>query len=155
MAKEKEERIPVTRKRRSFSDIADLGFGDFINSLRDDLLYRFPDAVRKPQFPRVDVKEDTDKFVLYAAVPEVKKEDINIEVDEDTVTVSGEQAEKKQKREQGNWLRKEQYCGSFSRTFAMPVPVNTEKVSARCRNGILAVELPKKESSKRKSVEIE
>jgi len=102
----------------------------------------------------VDIYEEGDNIILKAEIPGMNKEDIQVSLTEDTVTISGKKSEEK-KIEKENYYRKEIRTGSFSRSFTLPCAVDREKVKATYKNGILEIVLPKAEKEKAKEVKIE
>ena len=101
----------------------------------------------------LDLYEDKDNVYVRAEVPGVKKEDIEISLHEGTLTLSGER--KADKRvENAEAIRAERLVGQFSRSVALPSPIQGEKVTASYRDGILSVILPKAEESKPKQIKI-
>ncbi len=102
--------------------------------------------------PIVDIYEDEDKIVLLAEIPGAKKEDIDIEMTDDSVTIRGERkfvSEQKQ-----NYLRVERPYGKFARTFAISTPINAADVKASYKDGILEISIPKAEAIKPKKIEV-
>lgn len=103
--------------------------------------------------PAVDVYQDKDQFTVYAELPGLKKEEIEISLNGDTLTISGERNhEAEAKAEQG--FRTERFFGKFQRSLTLPVPVNAEKVNATYKDGILKVVLPKAEEAKPKQIPV-
>jgi HSP20 family protein len=102
--------------------------------------------------PAVDVRETDEEFLIRAALPGVEKEDLNLEVKENTLVLSG-QVKATKDREDG-WLRRELPAGQFYRAFNLSAEVEAAKVSAGLRNGILEIKLPKAERSKPRRVQI-
>jgi HSP20 family protein len=100
-------------------------------------------------YPSVDAYEEDDKFVVKAALPGVKKEDINIEVDENTLSISGESRYQNEVRQE-NLYKSEISYGKFVRSFSLGKNVDSERVKANFKDGILTVELPKKEDERAK-----
>lgn len=101
----------------------------------------------------VDITEDDKEYLIKAELPEVKKEDIKLTVDEDVLTITGER--KYEKEEKGKkYHRVERAYGSFMRSFTLPEDADGSKVSAECKDGLLKVHLPKSEKSKPKSIEV-
>lgn len=99
-----------------------------------------------PSLPKVNIKDHGDGFEIELAVPGMKKEDFNIEVDAEVLTISSETKEEKQeKREQ--YTRREFFQSSFKRTFALPETVDGSKIDATYVDGILKLTLPKKEEA--------
>ena len=107
----------------------------------------------------VDVYETNDNVVLKAAVPGLKPEDLDISITGDVLTIKGEYKSEDQlpegQGEQGrNYFRRERRYGAFTRQLTLPTAVDTDKVTATFENGILTLEMPKKEAVKPKSVKI-
>jgi len=96
--------------------------------------------------PAANVVELADRFKISLAAPGLTKDDFNIDVDSHTLTVSSEKEEKKESAEE-NFTRKEYNYSSFSRSFNLPEDVQAEKISARYINGVLELDLPKKETA--------
>jgi HSP20 family protein len=97
--------------------------------------------------PRTNIIEKNESFVLEFAVPGMKKNDFKINLDNKLLVVSAD-LEEKSKDKEANFTRKEYEVGSFKRTFIMPKTVDADKIKADYKNGILRVELPKKEEVK-------
>lgn len=110
------------------------------------------DLVSGTWVPPVDVAETQDKILVRAEVPGIKQEDISIEFENGLLTLRGER--KLEKTEGVTWHRVERIYGNFSRTFTLPRSVDPEKISASYREGILEVEVPKREEAKPKHIKI-
>lgn len=104
--------------------------------------------------PSVDISENENAFVLKAELPGVSREDINIDINNKTLTLKGEK-KFEEKTEKENYVRVERSYGSFSRTFALSDKVDTENVKASYKDGVLEVTLPKKEEAKPKEIKVE
>ncbi len=103
--------------------------------------------------PSVDIFEDKDKLVLEAELPGMTRDDFDLTVENNVITLSGER--KFEKRTDGeNYHRVERSYGNFSRSFTLPQTVNTENVKAEFRDGILHVSLPKREETKARKIEV-
>jgi HSP20 family protein len=96
--------------------------------------------------PAVNIKESEIGFELELAIPGKKKEDFNIEVDNDVLTVSMETKSEDETSEE-NYTRREFSYTSFKRSFTLPETVDNEKIKASYENGILTFKLPKKEDA--------
>jgi len=103
--------------------------------------------------PRVNIRESKDDVILTFEVPGMKKEDIKVTVKENVLTVSGERKEVVEQQEQ-QFVRNEILTGSFSRSFTLPESVDTDKITADYKNGLLDVKLAKKEAVKPKEIEV-
>ena len=99
--------------------------------------------------PSVDIAESDKEFEIQFQLPGLKKEDIQINVDSDRLTVSGERKFENEKKEK-NYHTVESHYGSFSRSFYLPDSVNAEKIDASYKDGILTVLVPKDEKKESK-----
>ncbi|MBO3097994.1 Hsp20/alpha crystallin family protein [Gelidibacter pelagius] len=99
--------------------------------------------------PAVNIKENADEFFLEIAVPGMKKSDFNIDVDNKVLSISSETREEQEHKEE-NYTRREFGYSSFKRTFTLPDTIESDKISAQYKEGILTVHLPKKEEAKDK-----
>jgi HSP20 family protein len=104
--------------------------------------------------PAVDVYEDEHKVVLKLEVPGIRQEDLDVRVENQTLTVRGERRFESEEKEE-NFHRIERRFGTFTRSFTLPVTVDTGSVAAKYENGVLAIQLAKKEAAKPKQVKIE
>lgn len=103
--------------------------------------------------PLVDITEDEKEYLIKAELPEVKKEEVKITVQDDVLTISGER--KYEKEEKGKkYHRVERAYGSFVRSFTLPEDADGTKVAAEFKDGVLKVHLPKSEKAKPKSIEV-
>lgn len=98
--------------------------------------------------PAVNIMDNKDEYKLYFAVPGMKKDDFNIDVEGNMITISCEKEESKDEKEK-NYTRREYNFYSFNRSFTLPEEVNREKIEATYENGLLMVWLPKKEEAKK------
>jgi HSP20 family protein len=103
--------------------------------------------------PAVDVHEDKDNFYVRTELPGMTKNDIDISLHNDTLSISGERKEN-QRYDKAETLRSERFLGRFQRTFGLPAQVQAEKVKASYTDGILTVTLPKAEEAKPKQIEV-
>ncbi len=101
--------------------------------------------------PAVDVYQNKDQYTVHAELPGLKKEEIELSLNGDTLTISGERKQET-KSEEGS--RTERFFGRFQRSVILPVPVNAEKVNATYKEGILTVVLPKAEEAKPKQIPV-
>jgi HSP20 family protein len=104
-------------------------------------------------YPSVDIFEDKDNVVLKAEIPGVAKEDLQVNVNDETITVSGEKR-KEEKKEDKDYFRLERSYGSFKRTFALPSEVDSSRAKAKFKDGVLEVTIPKSEKAKKKEVKV-
>jgi HSP20 family protein len=104
--------------------------------------------------PPVDIYEDANRLVLKLEVPGIPQENLQIDVENQALTVKGERKFVNDEKEE-NFHRIERRYGSFVRSFTLPSTVETESAQASYENGVLAITLPKKEAAKPKQVKIQ
>jgi len=103
--------------------------------------------------PAVDVSETEKEFLIKAELPEMKKEDVKVTLDEGILTIQGER--KLEKEEKGKrFHRIERSYGSFTRSFTLPDDVDAAKVAAEFKDGMLNIRLPKTEKPKPKATDV-
>jgi HSP20 family protein len=103
--------------------------------------------------PAVDVYEDEHNVTLKIEVPGIEEKDIDVRIENNTLTVHGERKIEKEEKEE-NYRRVERQYGSFTRTFNLPPTVDAEKVQADYDKGVLKVTLPKKAEAKPKQIKV-
>ena len=104
--------------------------------------------------PPVDIYQNGDhELVLKAELPDMKREDIKITIDNDTLTISGDKKVTDEVKDE-QFHRIERRYGSFSRSFSLPPTVDPTKVSAEYRNGVLALRLPLREEAKPRQIDV-
>jgi HSP20 family protein len=103
--------------------------------------------------PAMDLLETGDHFVLRADLPGMSESDVNIELEDGTLTISGERRSEHEEKEEG-YYRVERAFGSFSRSLTLPKGVDPEAVTAAFDRGVLEVRIPKPEERKPRRIEI-
>ncbi len=98
--------------------------------------------------PAVNVSEEKDAYVLSLAAPGMKKDDFKIDVDNNVLTISAETEEKKEEKNE-KYSRQEYNYSSFSRSFTLPDSIVKDKIEAHYTDGVLKLQLPKKEEAKK------
>jgi HSP20 family protein len=129
-----------------------------LSSLRDLLDSAFQLASSAPEstsgwLPALDVFEDDDKVTVQVELAGMRKEDFDISLQDDMLTISGERKSESEKRE-GESFRSERFFGRFSRSITLPSPVKAEEVKAAYEDGVLTVTLPKAEEAKPKKIQV-
>lgn len=104
--------------------------------------------------PRVDVREEQDKILIVAELPGVKQEDIQVSIEGDMLTLKGERKRETEVKED-QYHRIERRHGKFERRILLPPVVETDRVKATHRDGVLEIQLPKKEEAKPKEIKVE
>lgn len=161
MSKQEEKSaVPVQRTEQDpFREM--ISFRDTINGMFEDffsgrpLLAAFPQSSlleeRGWTLP-VDIRETGDELVVYAGLMGIKKGDCKIEVKDNVLILSGE---RKDEGEGRDYLRRELPAGQFYRAFTLPANVKADQVKAQYRDGIVEIHLPKSDSAKARTVNIE
>jgi HSP20 family protein len=130
---------------------------DRMSRVFGDLSRRFDDDVtaRGAWVPPVDIYEnDQHELVLKAELPDLKREDIDIRVESNALTLSG-QKKAEQEVNEDRYHRIERLYGHFSRTFSLPNTVDTGKIAAEYKNGVLTVRLPQREDARPKQIQVQ
>jgi len=104
--------------------------------------------------PKVDVYQTDDNYVLNAELPGLSKEEISIDVNDNTLTIKGEK-KFEEKVEKDNYIRVERSYGAFTRSFVLSDEANSEDITANYKDGVLEVTIPKKEESKPKEIKVD
>lgn len=103
--------------------------------------------------PSLDVSETKDNIVVKAEVPGMDAKDIDISLANDALTVKGEKKQEKEEKDE-NYHRVERSYGGFSRSVRLPKDVQSDKIKASYKNGVLKITLPKSEEAKKKEIKI-
>lgn len=127
---------------KNFSDIMDEFFNDVVNQRSNSFV------------PGIDISETDDGFEVTAELPGMKKEDIDISLDNGRLTISGERKFEEEK-EGKTYHRVETRYGSFNRSFQLPDNVDEESINAKYENGLLHISIDKSEDKVKKQIEIQ
>jgi HSP20 family protein len=103
--------------------------------------------------PRVDISETDKEFLIKAEIPEVKKDDVKVTVENGVLSIRGERKQEKEEREK-KFHRVERHYGSFLRSFALPDNVDETKIQASFKDGMLNLQIPKTKEAKPKAIEV-
>ena len=104
---------------------------------------------------RVDVKENATSYTVHAEIPGVKKENINVEIEGNEVTIAAEVKREEGSKDGEKWLRTERFYGRSARRFALPQEVDEARAGAKFADGVLELTLPKKTAAQRKQISIQ
>ena len=104
--------------------------------------------------PTADILETANEITINAELPGLSEKDVDIQIDNNVLTIKGERTQEKEFDEKG-YRRVERSYGKFFRAFTLPTTVEAEKIAATFNNGVLEVHLPKKESAKPKTIKVE
>ena len=128
----------------------------------DDLFNRYARIARRNLLqsdadtwtPSADITETDKEYLIKANLPEVRREDVKVTLDNGAITISGER--KREKEEKGeSEIRMESFYGTFSRSFSLPENVDTRNVRAESKDGVLKIHIPKSEAAKPKAISID
>lgn len=133
-------------------------FGNLIDQFFNNEFFDWSNrnfSVTNTTLPAVNVKEDNDKFQVEVAAPGLKKEDFKVEVNRNVLSISSEKREEKTEgQEGGTYTRREFSYQSFVRSFSLPESVDAEKIEASYNDGVLVLNIPKKEEAKPKPARV-
>jgi HSP20 family protein len=144
-----------------------LSIGDALSDFDRYLESFFGDSVMSPvdrilnRLPAVDVREKQDSYILEAELPGYEEKDIQVHMDGGNLTIESRQEEEKEKKERekdtknnGSYLIRERRTSSFSRSFKLPENADSEQVNATFKNGILTMEIKKRNESQKRLIRI-
>ncbi|OPY67414.1 MAG: Spore protein SP21 [Syntrophorhabdus sp. PtaU1.Bin002] len=156
MAKKESKELAKTEPTRTLPTLWD------VDKLFDELVRRPFSFMGLPRVkfpgeegltPSVDIFEEKGDVVVKAELPGINKEDIDITLTEDTITIAGEK-KKEEETTKKDYYRYECSYGSFNRTFTLPTEVQTDKVKTKFKDGVLELRMPKTEEAKKKEKKI-
>jgi HSP20 family protein len=129
-----------------FSDLDDFFKGFMLRPVR-----------MEQQIPQIkmDVKESNGNYTVRAEIPGVKKEDIKVDIEGDTVSISAEVKQEKEQKEDDRVIRSERYYGNVYRSFSLGQDVDEKAANAKYTDGVLELTLPKKAGSKSKQIAVQ
>lgn len=165
MAKEmsKTQEAPVAAQRPEQDPFREMiSFRDTINGMFEDFFSGRPllasvmpeNALETRAWaPPVDIRETGDEVVVYAGLLGIKKDECKVEVKDNTLILSGERKEPAEGSQ--DWLRRELPFGQFYRAFSLPTGVKADQVKARYAEGVLEIHLPKADTAKSRTIDID
>lgn len=103
--------------------------------------------------PAVDIKEEDDRYLISADIPGVKAENIDVNMEEGVLSIKGER-ESKSEEDRDSYKRIERSYGVFYRRFTMPDNADADKISAKCKDGVLEISIPKKETAQARKISV-
>ncbi|MDO5576889.1 MAG: Hsp20/alpha crystallin family protein [Fibrobacter sp.] len=104
-------------------------------------------------WPKVDIAESDESFSIHADLPGMEKKDVSVTIDNNVIKIEGEKAEE-HKTEKTKYYHFERNYGKFSRSFALPEGIDTQKITAVMKNGVLELTLPKTPKAQPKAIDI-
>lgn len=137
-----------------------------LNQIQNDLNCVFPELLSRSNrqmgesnvetsqwAPRVDIKEEPSRFVVFADIPGVSPENFEITMENQTLSIKGEKIVDKAEQKE-SYSRKERFEGRFYRQFTLPETADGEHITAQCHKGVLEISIPKKEPHKARKIEV-
>jgi HSP20 family protein len=144
-------------KIMALSEFPRLGFDPFVELRRMqsemNRLFSGFNATAARDFPPINIWLGDNSVVVTAELPGVTRDDVNLQLQEDVLTLAGKR-EPKAEQQNVNWQRRERAYGSFSRAVQLPFRVDPDKVQARFNDGVLEIELERLEADRPKNIEI-
>ncbi len=131
--------------------------GQMLPSMMDDFFkpwnewFNGGNWMKEITVPAVNITEDKDKYMVSVAAPGMKKEDFNIDIDGNIMSISSRKEESKEEKD-ARYTRKEYNYSSFSRSFSLPEEINLASIEAKYEDGILKLMLPKKEEVRKQQL---
>lgn len=129
-------------------------FRELSEVFEDTLSRFFAEPATRPWTPPVDIFETEDAVVLKMDLPDVKLEDIDIQVEEGTLIIKGERKFEREQTAKG-YHRIERGYGAFRRAFPLPDTVDPERIQAEYKDGVLTITMPKKEAAKPRTIKVQ
>lgn len=162
MAKAEEKAVATKKPSEIVSRVEDIE--NWMERFMDDMWRRpFPSLFGGDRWlpirplsirmPSIDVYDEKDSVVVKAELPGMKKEDIEVNLAGENLTIKGEKKEDKEVKED-NYYRRERSYGSFVRTVALPCEVKSDEIKASFKDGVLEIQMPKTEESKKKAISV-
>lgn len=144
--------MTLIRRRENYP----LWAGVFNDFFKEDIGSWLPRnySVTDTTLPSVNMKESEEAFELEMAAPGMKKEDFEIKVDKGVLSISSEKREESNQEGADNYTRREFSYQAFCRSFSLPTSADSEKISAKYSDGILTIQIPKREEAKPKPVRL-
>lgn len=134
--------------------VVDQIFQNNLSRFFDDSFFGSSGLRDRAGLPPVNVREEDKMYELELYAPGLKKQDFQISVHGDTMTIAFERQENKEHTEKKGWVRREYSCQSFNRSFTLDETIDAQKISAKYEDGVLRVMVPKRENAQRTHREI-
>ena len=136
---------PTTRYAEPFDQLFDTFFGNGGRAANGNSLMRAPET---------DVLETEREIRVITEMPGLRRENIDIDIENNVLTIRGEKREERTEGEKGRWHLAERRYGTFTRSFVLPRDVDAEDIQASFQDGVLTVTVPKSEKARRRRIEI-
>jgi len=146
--------------KRNPSSVAQTPFGSFFSrtmfdNMFDQFLNENDNPLKAAMDAAMDVAETEQAFEVKMDLPGVETENVDIQIDNNTLTVRGQRSEEKEEKDdKKQYHRVERYSGSFSRSIVLPYALNENETAAEFKNGVLRIVIPKSEDAKPRKIKI-
>jgi len=130
------------------------GLQDEMNRMFSDFFGEASETAMSQLTPALDVVDGKDEVMVHVELPGIAKEDVEISLKDDLLTIRGEKKEKKEEKDENRYYVERTY-GGFSRTINLPARVKADKVKASYKDGVLEIKMPKAEEDKVREVQVE
>ncbi len=137
--------------RNAIDDMFDDGFWKPFELLRSSGIQQ---SALAGWIPKADISETEKEIRIKMNLPGVDSDDVNIEIDDNTLMISGSTQEEKEEKGE-HWYRSEREYGEFRRIFELPTGADVEQVSAKAKNGVLRITIPKKPEAQTKKISVD
>ena len=143
----------LTRKNNTAPDVRTLR--NSMDRLFDDFFsLKTADFFDSEWLPAIDMYNDEKNMYIKADIAGIEEKDLNVMVQDNILTISGERTEEKKESKNGSYYISERKTGSFSRSFSLPEEVKTENIKAELKNGVLTITMPKEKPVEAKKIKI-
>lgn len=112
------------------------------------------EVYREGRFPKTDIIDKDDKIIIRSELPGVKKEDLDISLKDDVLTIKASTCHEEEKKED-EYQRREICRGEYQRSFRLPGSIDSDKIKSSFKDGVLELEIPKEKPAKRQSIKVE
>ncbi len=146
----------IAKRNRESGSSLDLFHRD-ISRVFDDFFALTPSSMFEFDWtPSVDVEEDETSIRVKAEIPGIEEKDLRVTIENNVLCIEGEKREERREEGKGNrYVLSERKFGSFHRALSLPEGVNSDKIKASFKNGVLKIEIPKEESQKPRKIAID
>lgn len=124
-----------------------------LDEVLNDLMGWTKGGILRSWAPDVDIAENPDSYEIHAELPGMREEDINLTLNNNVLTISGEK-KREVKEEKDNFVRVERSYGKFERSFSLPNNITGDRVAANYADGVLKITLPKAEEAKSRTIKV-
>lgn len=141
---------PIGKANAGIQNITD----DFFNTFKHDFPYSLITRAEQEVYPRLDISETNSYYCLEFDLPGMDKKHLELKMDNNMLTVKGTKEQEKERKD-SNFYTRERYYGEFQRSLNLPSGIDTDKIDANFKDGVLTVKIPKTNISASRAIKIE